>query len=184
MTFFLLALLIVPNLIGEKLIKTEVVSGITMLVPADFRPMTDDEMASKYFTTKKPMVLYTNMEVTVDLGINKAITTWKAEDLEIMMSFQKSNIYNLYDDINMLSEGLKEVNGRQYAYFEFVSLVRANQNSMVKKSGVGKYTFIQYLILGENSLVFNFTCPARLREKWQPSARQIMDSIVIKKFGK
>lgn len=176
------ALLLFSSQTGENLIKTEVAEGITMAVPETFRPMTDDEIANKYFTTKKPLALFTNMEVTIDLGINNAVTTWDATDLEIMMSFQKSNIYNLYDDINMLDEGTKEIHGKQFAYLEFVSLVKADKDAIVKKSAISKYTFIQYVIIGGNSLVFNFTCPLRLKDKWQPTVHEIMDSIIIKKI--
>jgi len=97
------------------------------------------------------------------------------------MSFQKSNIYNLYDNIEMLSEGIKEVNGRKYAYFEFVSTVKEEEEVFVKKGSINKYTFIQYTLINGNSLVFNFSCPSNIKAAWQTKANEIMQSMEVKK---
>jgi len=168
------------NYQAANLTKVNVTGDINMLIPSDFRPMTDDEIAKKYFTTKRPVALFTNQETTIDLGINRSVTNWSADDLEIMMSFQKSNIYSLYDEIEMISEGVKEVNGRKVAFFEFESTVKPEKNSFKQKGAINKYTYIQYVIVGEISWVFNFTSPSHLRQSWADTSKKIMDSVVIK----
>ncbi|MDP4680044.1 MAG: hypothetical protein NWS46_06710 [Cyclobacteriaceae bacterium] len=155
--------------------------SISMSIPQDFRPMTNDEIADRYFTTKRPMALFTDPSLTADLGVNKSITNWAEKDIEIMKSFQKSSIYSLYDNINMLSEGIQEVNGRKFAYFEFVSSVKDEDNAFVRKGDINKYTYIQYAIINGQSLVFNFTCPSRNKDMWQEKVGQIMKSIELKK---
>ncbi|MEO9804310.1 MAG: hypothetical protein ABJF04_13720 [Reichenbachiella sp.] len=173
--------LIFSNIPGDNLTKVNVTDEITMMMPDDFRLMTDDEVASRYFTTKRPLAIYTDQGIIVDLGINKSVTTWSAEDLEIMVSFQKSNIYNFYDEIEMISEGIKEINGRKAAYFEFVSTVKPEKQSFRSQSSVKKYTYIQYMIVGENSWVFNFSSPVQLQNEWQPRLSDIMNSIIFQK---
>ncbi|PIB34553.1 hypothetical protein BFP72_03575 [Reichenbachiella sp. 5M10] len=165
---------------GQDLVKTQVTENITMPIPGEFRLMTDDEIASKYFTTTKPLVLYTNPDLTIDLGVNKSVTQWAAKDLEIMVSFQKSNIYNLYDDIQMLSEGTQEINGRQFAHLEFISTVKPDADSFRQEGNIQKYTYMQYVIIGQSTLVFNFTAPIELKETWQSTAHEIMQGVHIK----
>lgn len=180
---FVLSLMLSP-LSSDNLIKVQVTEEISMKIPEDFRLMTDDEVASRYFTTKRPIAIYTDQSVNVDLGINRSATQWIADDLEIMVSFQKANIYNFYDEIEMISQGIKEVNGRKAAYFEFVSTVKADQQSIRAQSPVKKYTYIQYMIVGENSWVFNFSSPVQLQSQWQPALPDIMSSIVFEKKKK
>lgn len=169
--------LIFSNFQDNNLTKVNVTEEISMMIPANFRLMTDDEVASRYFTTKRPIAIYTNESVIVDLGINKTVTEWKAEDLEIMVSFQKSNIYNFYDDIEMISQGMKEVNGRKAAYFEFISTVKPDTQSLRAQNAVKKYTYIQYMIMGKHSWVFNFSSPLQLQDQWQSQMPTIMNSV-------
>jgi hypothetical protein len=169
-----------PNLLADNLIKINVTDDITMKIPSEFRAMTDEEIASKYFTMRRPVALYTDQSVTIDLGINEATTQWSNSDLEIMMSFQKSNIYSLFDEITMLSEGIKEVNGRKAAFFEFISKTNPAENSISNKGAILKYIYIQYIIVGNSSWVFNFSSPVRFQGEWQASVEQMMNSIEIK----
>lgn len=166
---------------NEKLRKVEVTDNISMLLPEGFRAMTDDEIAAKYLTTKRPLALFTDYSQAIDLGINKAVTRWRNQDLEIMKSFQKSNIYSLYDKVDMLKEGTREINGRQYAYFEFVSEVKPEVGSLLQKSAIQNYTYIQYTIINNESMVINFTCPARMKLRCSEMAQKIMESVQIKK---
>lgn len=173
--------LVINNFSGDNLIKINVTDEISMKVPADFRAMTDDEIVAKYFSTRRPVALFTNQGLTIDLGVNQSTTSWKAEDVEIMMSFQKSNIYNLFDEVVMINEGVKEVNGRKVAYFEFESKVNSDSNSFTQKSSIHKYTYIQYMIIGSISWVFNFSSPVQYKHEWQATVSEIMDSIEVKK---
>ena len=168
----------------QNLMKVKVNEHITMAMPSDFRPMTDDEIADRYFTMTRPLALFTNSETAVDLGVNKSITRWRSQDLQIMADFQKSNIFSLYDKVDVIKEGIKEVNGRQFAFIEFVSSVEEAKDAMIKKGSIRKYTYIQYTILNGFSLVFNFTCPSNIQNQWQPQMDGIMNNITVKKSFK
>lgn len=183
-TLLLVSSILFSTTFQQKLIKVKVNDYITMQMPDDFRPMTDDEIADRYFTIKKPMALFTNYESVVDLGVNKSVTQWRERDLKIMMDFQKSNIFSIYDKVDIIKEGVKEVNGRNFAYMEFSSSVNEEKDAIIKKGAIKKYTYIQYTILNGHSLVFNFTCPARLKNQWQPSVEKIMNNISVKKSFK
>jgi hypothetical protein len=180
MTLFLSLLLVLTSYQEQKLLKTQVNDNISMLIPETFRPMTDDEIVGKYFTLKRPMAIYTDVSQKIDLGINQTITTWNESDLEIMMKFQKSNILSLYDEVNILSEGTKEVNGKKFGYIEFESVIKGDEASFKDNTPIKKYSYIQYVIISDQSLLFNFTAPLGVKSQWQASIIEIMESINIK----
>lgn len=172
-----LLLFINPN---QELIKIEVAEDIFMSVPSDFRPMTDDEIVSKYYSNKKPFVLLTNRDVTIDLGINKSSTKWDAKDINMMVEFQKASIFSLYDKVEILSEGSKTINDKEFVYLEFESIIDADTESIKSQIPIAKYTYLQYVIIKGQTYVFNFTSPIRLKAQWQDSVVKIMESVTFK----
>ena len=98
-----------------------------------------------------------------------------------MNSFYKSNIMQLYDEVHFIIEEVKEINGKQYAVFEFVSSVSDEEGTTVAQSAISKYVRIQYTIVNSKTLLLNFSCPARQKDKWAPIAKQILESVKISK---
>lgn len=166
---------------SQSYMQVEATKNITLAVPSDFQPMTDDQIADKYFTNRRPVAMFTDPRNVVDLGVNESQTEWSEEDLVILKDFYKANISGLYTEVNYLREGLEEINGRSYAVFEFESIVKDEDNAFSQKSEIRKYTYIQYTIVNGKSWVFNFTVPIRDKPQWQPIAGEIMNSVKIKK---
>lgn len=164
-----------------KFVKTKVDDNITLSLPQDFIPMSPEDLLNKYVSSKAPLAVYTDFNRSVDLGINVAYSRWNEEDLDIMQSFYKSNIMGLYDEVNFIKEGIEEINGRNFAVFEFVSSVNDEEGTTITQSSISKFVRIQYAIVNGKTILFNFSCPSRQKEKWSPIARQIMESVKISK---
>lgn len=164
-----------------KYVKTKVSDSITMLTPADFLLMEEAELNRRYVSARKPIAVYTDYSRTVELAVNVAYSRWKQEDLEIMKSFYKSNIMGLYDDVNFLKEDIETINGRDYAVFEFISVVRDEEGTAVNPGATAKFTRIQYTIVNYKTVLFNFSCPVRQKDQWIPVARHILSSVKISK---
>lgn len=165
---------------GVKLVKTKITKDITVSLPADFAPMTDDDMAKKYFTYRKPTAMYTNPDRVVDFGFNQTQTQWRKTDLPILQKFYKSSIVSMYSKVDFEQETIGTINNRDFVIFEFVSEVKdEDPNSLNKGSVTRQYSYIQYTIENNKVLVFNFTCPNQMKDKWQDVARAIMGSIKI-----
>ncbi len=161
-----------------KMARKSVARTITILMPDDFRTMTDQELAAKYFTYRKPLAMFTNQDHTVDFGFNVSATRWNYNDLELLQKFYKSTIQNLYTNITMVQEGIKEINKKKYIVFEFVSEVKADQNNPIQQSKRA-YTYLLYTIVEEEVYIFNFTTPASLRNYWSPIAGEMMKSLKL-----
>ena len=162
-----------------KFVKTKINDNITMLLPENFTPMSQDDLLSKYVSSKAPVAVYTDFSRSVDLGVNVAYSTWNEEDLEIMKSFYKSNIMGLYDEVHFIKEGIEEINGRNFAVFEFVSSVNDEEGTTISQSSISKYVRIQYAIVKSKTVLFNFSCPANQKDNWAPVAKKMLESVKI-----
>lgn len=176
----LFILFILSSFDGVKLVKTKITKEITISLPADFVPMTDDDIAKKYFTHHKPTAMYTNPDRMVDFGFNQTQTRWRKEDLPLLQKFYKSSIVSMYSKVNFIQDTTATINKRNFVVFEFVSeLIDEDPNSIKKGSVVKQYSYMQYTIENNKVMVFNFTCPVGLQNRWQQVARQVMATVKI-----
>jgi hypothetical protein len=150
-----------------------------MMLPRDFKPMTDDQIAERYFTYRKPVAMYTNPEGDVDFGLNVTATQWKAEDLDILQRFYKSSINKMYTEVKFEREGIEQINGKKFIVFEFSAVVRPDKNEAMQLKARSSYTHIQYTVHNEKVYVFNFTSPYLQRAKWKNTAAEMMKTIKI-----
>ena len=164
-----------------KYVKTKVNNAVSLLLPEGFTLMSQADLLSRYDSDKAPVAVYTDFTRSVDLGVNVAYSRWNAEDIEIMQSFYKSTIMGLYDEVQFIKEDIYEINGKDFAVFEFVSSVRDDEGTTINQSPINKFIRIQYTIVKSKTVLFNFSCPANQRDKWAPIAKEILESVKISK---
>ena len=164
----------------NKLVKIKLTKEIIVYLPADFTPMTDDDLANKYFTYRKPTAMYTNPDRVVDFGLNITETRWRQEDLPLLKKFYKSGIAKMYTNVNFIQDTIQTINKRDYVVFEFVSELKEEEaNAAQRGSAVKQYSYMQYTVKDNRVHVFNFTCPSQIRAKWQQTAHDVMQTIKI-----
>lgn len=178
----LLILLVGLTLVSttNKLVKTRINDEITVSLPADFLAMSPEDIAQRLPSVRAPLGAYTNQDRVVDFSVNISATQWPDANQEIAAKFFKSALYNLYDKVDMISEGIYEVHKKKYIYFEFDSRTNANRRVEGGSEPILKYTRIQYLVEPGRTLVFSFSCPRSLREDWQEVSGDVMKSIRVK----
>lgn len=182
MKYFFLILFLAGSLISAAQLRPVKISDhITVSLPEDFRPMTEQEINAKYVYTRRPMALYTDYGASVDFWVNRAKNQWTEGDLDILKDFYKANIASLYDEVDFSRESVEEINGRRFAVFEFSALIKPEEDAITNDKPLRTYNYIQYTIINSNSLVFSFSCPAQHKSKWVEIAPRIMQSVEIKK---
>jgi hypothetical protein len=164
----------------SKLVKTKVNDEITVSLPADFLPMSPEDIAQRLPSVRAPLGAYSNQDRVVDFSVNISATQWPDANVEIAAKFFKAGLYNLYDKVDMISEGTVDVHKKKYIFFEFDSRTNANRRVEGGSEPILKYTRIQYLVEEGRTLVFSFSCPRSLREDWQEVSLQMMKSIRVK----
>lgn len=164
-----LLVLLLCSMDGPKLYPKKITEGVTTMLPKDFYPMSDDDIASKYPSTKKPLSMFTSLDRVADFGLNVTKSKIPANDLNVLKSFYRSTIINMYESVEFLQEDVREVNGRNFIVLEFISYADKTRG----------YTFLQYALVNGYVYIFNFTCPAHLKDKWQEVAHGAMASLRI-----
>lgn len=176
----LILLTIILPVDDPKLVKVKISSNITVMLPEDFVPMGDLDFSQRYPSVRKPIGAYTNPDHEVDFSVNISATSWPDTNLEMAQRFFKSGVMNMFDRVEILSEGIHEVNGKKLIYLEVESRIKGDQSTLGNSEPILKYAYLQYWIEGSRTLVFSFNCPARLKSDWQETAEKIMKSVKIK----
>ncbi|MCF6359479.1 MAG: hypothetical protein L3J29_01810 [Cyclobacteriaceae bacterium] len=176
-SIFVLFSLALLSFTSDDLVKVKLNDEVTVYVPKSFSPMTKEDMGIRYQSYRVPLALYTDASRLVDFGVNRSFTQWQEKDLAMMGEFYEASLMELYDKVTFIEKGIKEVNGHQFVFFEFISLVYPDNDY---QDSVRKYTYLMYGLTEGTSYIFNFSCDKPLQEKWQATARQMMSQIKLK----
>lgn len=163
-----------------KLVRMKITDDLSVLLPRDFRPMDDLDFSQRYPSVRRPIAAFTSHDRLVDFSVNVSATQWPDANLELAGKFFKASLYNTFDNVDMVDEGVHEVHGKNFAFFEFESRIKGEPRNLGLQESVLQYTYIQYLVEPGRTLVFSFSCPRRLRMEWQETAHKIMGSVKMK----
>jgi len=163
-----------------KLVKTKVSNDITVSLPTSLFPMTPEDIGQRFPSVRAPLGAYTTEDRVVDFSVNISATQWYPDDYEMSQKFFRSGIYNLYDKVEMLGEGIHEIHKKKFIFFEFESRTNGDRRKLGASDAILKYTYIQYYIEPKRTLVFTFSCPRDRKEEWQQMAHEMMQSIKVK----
>jgi hypothetical protein len=164
----------------SKLVKTKVADGVYVSLPPELKPMTPDDIILRYPSVRAPLAAFTDLNRTLDFSVNISATQWPDADLAIASKFFKASITNLYDRVDMIEEGIQTIHKKKFIFFEFESRINGNKMTLGEQQPVFRYTYIQYLIEPNRTLVISFNCPKALREDWQETVRAMMKSVRVK----
>ena len=142
--------------------------------------MTPEDIALRHPSVRKPIAAFSDADRAVDFSIKISATQWPDGNLDMTKKFFKSGIYNLYDRVVMIEEGIQEIHKKQYIFFEFDSRINGDNRDMGNQASILKYTYVMYLVERNRTLVITFSCPEQHKNEWQETAHAIMKSIRIK----
>jgi hypothetical protein len=163
-----------------KLIKTKITDRISISLPSTLLPMTADDIVQRYPSVRAPLGAYTNLNRDADFSVNISATQWPDADIDLAAQFFKSAIFNLYDRVEFISQGIQTVNKKKFIFFEFESRVNGNRLKEGERQPILRYAYVQYYIEKGRTLVFTFSCPKDHRSDWQETAHAMMKTIIIK----
>lgn len=163
-----------------KLVKTKIGSDITVSLPPELYPMTPEDIAQRFPSVRAPLGAFTSQDRVVDFSVNVSATQWPDGNEEIAKKFFKAALFNLYDKVDLVSEGVHEYRKKKYIFFEFESRINSSKRVEGGSEPILKYTYTQYLVEPGRTLVFTFSCPRAVREEWQETAHNVMKSIRVK----
>lgn len=164
---------------APRLKKTAVGKNLTISIPEGFAALPDDGIAAKYPAPRKPLAVFSNPSGRVDISVAQKPSTFTDRDYGLLLKVYKASLQNTYSKVDFLTEDIRTINKRDFVALEFVSAL-ADTRRTGNLAPIRRYQFIQYAIQGDQLLVFTFNCPAEEQAQWQPTARAVMQSIVVK----
>jgi len=150
------------------------VGSFSLELPTVFAQMSDDDIAAKILSYKKPVAFFSDLSKQADLSVNKSNSKFREKDTQMLLSFYKANVRTLYDSINFTTSEVQTINKREYAVLEFDSEVKEKGKAPIKK-----YNYIQYTIINKEVWVFSFTSSIQSKMIWKPVATKAMKSMKV-----
>ncbi len=181
MRFFLLTITIFlfhSSNAQQKFTQVKVGENISLKIPVDFVDMGFSDRVRKYISVREPLAMFTSQSRDAGLGINQNIMYWTTKDTQTVYGFYKASVQALFDDVQFIQDTIRQINGREFIVFEFVSSL-GDDNAFYTRKPEKNYTYIQYTSYNDQVLLFNFGCERRFQNRWEMIARQIMESIKI-----
>jgi hypothetical protein len=173
---------------APKLSKRKIYDGITVAMPENFVVMSDNDIAGRYPSTKKPLAMFISEDTKADFGVNSSKAKFAQQDVNMLYAVYRATIIDTYDttsapgdnpfrrepvkkSFKFISEGIKTINKKEYAYFEYTS----------EFQNVKKYNYIMYTPHKKHVVIFNFSCDLRMMNIYQPIAQAMMNSVKVSK---
>ena len=174
-----ISLLALSGFAARKLVKTKITPVITVSLPADLAPMIPEDIVQRYPSVRAPLGAYTNSDRLVDFAVNISATQWPDGNVEFAQKFFKASVTNMYDKVEMISDGFVTQHKKKFFFFEFDSRLNAARKEVATQDALFRYTYIMYLVEPKRTLVFSFSCSKEQKEDWQETAHAIMHSVRV-----
>ncbi len=168
-----LAILVVGGYAQSPLSSKQLTDRITMKVPGELRNVAPTMQRN----TSPTLAMFVSRDGETELALNKSQLRWSSSDIQLLQQFYKANILNLYDQVNMIDEGIREISGRQFIYFEYTAEIHSRPNAFKRQTRQSSYNFIQYTVDNDGVLIFRFNCKINRQPYWQDVIRKSMKSI-------
>ena len=167
-----------------KLKKTKLTDRISVSLPEDFHAMTDDEIAAKYFVARKPAASYASPDRIADFTLNVTNTPARPQDLAMLKNFLKSGIQGSYTKVEYLQDGVVKIGERDFVALEFTAEIRDDDPNSANRGVTRQYSYLLYTPIQGKLNVLAFNCPAQVRQRWQPVAKAVMETVRVSRAEK
>ncbi len=163
----------------QKLVSTKINDRVSLQLSENLTPVPDNELQTHFPSSQKPLAAYINEDGKVKFSISISANQWVGSDVVVLKDMYKSTIMSLFDQVEFLQEKITPIRKRDFIVFEFVSELKPEKKSTYKTS-LKNYSYIQYTLVKESLVIFNFTCPESYKANWQSVTKSMMGSIRIK----
>jgi len=164
------------RVISTNLNMVNVTDFIKIPVPEDFSRMNDDQLAAKYPSGRKPLAMFTSVDLLVNFGVNATNTAWEEKDLVILKDFQKANIRTLYENALFSRDEIVKIGKKEFAIFEFVGDASSAEGRTAKFK---TFYCLMYCIIRKQVYVINFNCPNTERMAWQNQVKKMVSGVRV-----
>lgn len=168
MRFLILLLIPVFSFSQSRMDTVRFLNGkVKILAPRELKPMSDQMWTAKYQKRVRPLLVLSDEDGEVNLLADMTPQPAAENQLASFKDFQIQQLKTRRPDLELLSDGIKTINGKKVGFFTFVT------QAIDQK--VFNYYF--FTIVDGKVLLFSFNCIEKLQKKWEHTADQIVASL-------
>ena len=142
---------------------------ITIHMPRLFRLMTPQEASLKYPSERRPTLIYTNTNATINLTFNHTSSLLDYEEIEEFTQAMSTILQANQPIRQWIGHGLYAAGEQQYGYCEFIS----------PALNTDVYNLMFFASLQGKALIGGFNCIESDQIDWQPIAWAMLESLVV-----
>src|SRR5688500_454772 len=150
--------------------KTILNDKVDIKIPQEFNIMQEEHLKIKYPAENRPELVYTDQSTQINVAFNHI----KSKANQDMIEDYKSNFVDVFKkrfpDAEWIADGVTEINGKKVGYLE---LITPAVDTKI-------YNLLFFTDLEGKLLLCTFNCTEGYKEHWEPSAKEIMNSLTIK----
>jgi hypothetical protein len=171
------------------------IGNVSLEVPATFEKLDQQTSQGEYSGKSAPIGVYRSPRDKSAISIYHTADSVRAKtikyqkqkgatldfdrDLQMEYAFKKSSFSGKFKEINFIQDGVKNVNGKDFIYFEFDGTIEATDR-LGRKSLTKVYNYMLYTYVKENIYSINFICKGDLKEEYQATIQQVMQTVKVK----
>jgi len=156
----------------ETALERKVVLGgrVSVLLPHDFLPMSQEMLNVKYPSSNRPSLVYTNPRASINIALDHKALSLPADQLAAAHKSVTSTMKNLYPSAQWFRDEIRNINGRP---FFMIDLRTPAVDTEVRNIMLGTS-------LDDRLLLISFNVTKALEKEWMPTGYRIVESIVVK----
>lgn len=162
-----------PGLFAEEATlepRTLLNGKVTLLLPKEFKPMSEEMLKVKYPSERRPTLVFSNERGSVNLALNHTRNSLPADRLAAFHKGMETTFKRLYPSAKWFRSERVNLNGREFFVMEFrtPAIDTEVRNLMAGTSLDGRL------------LLFSFNVTKELEKEWLNAGTRMIESIKVK----
>lgn len=149
--------------------RTLLENKIEILVPKDFREMSQEHINLKYPTQNRPKYILTNEATTTNLAFNIMENRADSSMIDLYRGVFKAAFLKKFPDAKQVSDGAQQINGKKVG---FLQLITTGKDQPI-------YNYIFFTDMEGKLLLGTFNCVEKDMPQWLPVSEEIVRSLKI-----
>jgi hypothetical protein len=143
---------------------------VEIFTPKELSKMTEEMWKIKYGNAQRPVLALSDKDIEVNLIAQFTNQKWKEKELAEYKDFRIANLKKTRTDVQILEDGVKDVNGKKVGFFKF----------MTQAIGDKIFNYYFFTVVDERILIFTFNCTEKLRNVWEKIADEMVATLKTK----
>jgi len=143
---------------------------VSLLLPSNFVPMSQDLLARKYPTADRPALVYTNPQTTINVAFSHTPYPVSFENLPKAYEQISGGFRGQFPTGKWFASGMRKIGGRQCFLIDM----------RVPAADTDIRNLIVGTSLDDRLMLVSFNVTAGLETQWLETGNKIIDSIVVK----